>query len=109
MSEEREFESPQKVAKRDEVETVVVSETSTPPAIGSTSLQGQPMRVESIRAELGDEDRDLTMAEKDSVLTRSDDDVGVLSAFVTERLPCMSKGSIEKLMGDECVIVEEFL
>ena len=44
------------------------------------------MRAECIGAKLGDEDRNLTMAEKGCVLTSSDDNVEDLSAFVTERL-----------------------
>ena len=56
-----------------------------------------------------DEDRNLTIAEKDCVLTSSDDDVEDLSAFVAERLQCLGEGSMEKLIGDECVNVEEIL
>ena len=109
MSEGRESESPQKVAKRDEVNTVVVSATSVSPVRESSSLQGFPKRDESIGAKMGDEDRNFTMAEKDCVLTNSDDDVGDLNAFVTERLHCLSERSVEKLIGDECVNVEENL
>ena len=58
---------------------------------------------------MGDEDRNLTMAENDCVFTSSDDDVEDLSAFVAERLQCLSKGSVEKLVGEECVNVEEIL
>ena len=58
---------------------------------------------------MGPEGRILTMAEKDCVLTSSDDDVDDLSAFVTERLQCLSEGSVEKLIGDGSVNVEEIL
>ena len=109
LSEERESRRPQKVAERDEGKTVVVGETSTSPAKGPFSLQGASMRAESIGAKLGVEDHDLTMAEKDCVLTSSDEDVEDLSAFVTERLQCLSKVSVEKLIGDESVNVEEIL
>ena len=51
----------------------------------------------------------LTMAEKDCVLTSSDADVEDLSAFVTERLQCSSEGSVEKLIGEGGVDVEEIL
>ena len=67
------------------------------------------MRAESIGAELGDEDRNLTMAEKECVLTSSDDDVEDLSAFVAERLQCLSEGSVEKLIREECLNVREIL
>ena len=56
-----------------------------------------------------DEDHNLTMAEKGCVSTSSDDDVKDLSAFVTERLQCLSEGSVEMLIGDESVNVEEIL
>ena len=42
-------------------------------------------------------------------MTSSDDDVEDLSAFVAERLQCLSEGSVEKLIGEECVNVEEIL
>ena len=67
------------------------------------------MRAECIGAELGHEDRNLTIAEKDCVLTSSDDDVEDLSAFVAERLQCLSERGVEKLIGEECVNLEEFL
>ena len=107
LSEERESGSPQKVAERDEGNTVVVGETSTSPAKGWSSLQGASMRAESIGAKLGVEDRNLTMVEKDCVLTNSDDDVEDLSAFVAERLQSLSEGNVIKLIGDECMNVEE--
>ena len=93
----------------DEANTVEIGKTSTSPAKGSSNLQGARMRAESIEARLVDEDRNLTMAEKDCVLTSSDDDVEDVSAFVTERLQCLIEGSVEKLIGDESVNVEEIL
>ena len=42
-------------------------------------------------------------------MTSSDDDVEDLSAFVAERLQSLSEGSVEKLIGDESVNVEEIL
>ena len=107
--EEWESKNPQNVAGMEELNTVDIGETSTSPPKGSSSLQSIPMRAEIIGAELGDEDRNLTMAEKDCVLTSSDDDVEDLSAFVAERLQCLSEGSVEKLIGEECVNVEEIL
>ena len=64
------------------------------------------MIAESIGARLGVEELDLILAEKDCVLTSSDDDVEDLSAFVTERLQSLSAGSVEKVIGDESVTVE---
>ena len=80
--EERESENPQNVVERDEANTVEIGETSASPAKSLCSLEDGPVRVECIGAELGHEDRNLTMAEKDCVLTSSDDDVEDMSAFV---------------------------
>ena len=43
----------------------------------------------------------LTVAEKDCVLTSSDEDVEDLGAFVTERLQCLGEESVGKLIGGE--------
>ena len=109
LSEERESGSSQKNAQRDEGNPVVVGETSASPAKGSSGLQGASMGAESIGAKLGDEDLNLTMTEKNCVLTSSDDDVEDLSTSVTERLQSLSERSVEKLIGDESVNVEEIL
>ena len=42
-------------------------------------------------------------------MSSSDDDVVDLSAFVTERLECLSEGSVEKVIGDESVNMEQIL
>ena len=109
LLEERESENPENVAESREANTSGSGETITSPAKSLCSLEEACMRAESIGAELGKEDRTLTMAEKDCVLTSSDDDVEDLSAFVAERLQCLSKGSLEMLIGEESVDVEEVL
>ena len=109
LPEEGESENPQNVAESRKVNTVEVGETSASPAKGFCSSEDAPVRAECIGAELGHEDRILTMAEKDCVLTSSDDGVDDLSAFVAEKLQCLSEGSVEKLIGEECVNVEEIL
>ena len=80
--EERESENPLNVVERDEANTVAIGETSASPAKSLCSLQDAPVRVECIGAKLRHEDHNLTMAEKDCVLTSGDNDVGDLSAFV---------------------------
>ena len=80
--EERESENPQNVIERDEANTVEIGETSASPAKSLCSWQDAHVRIECIGAELRHEDRNLTMAEKDCVLTSGDKDVGDLSAFV---------------------------
>ena len=109
LPEERKSENLQNVAESKEANTIETSETTASPAKGLSSLEEALVRAECIGAELGNEDRNLTMAEKDCVLTSSDDDVEDLSAFVAERLQCLSEGSVEKLIGEECVNVEEIL
>ena len=97
------------MVERDEANTVEICETSASPAKNLCGLEDGPVRVERIGAQLGHADRNLTMAEKDCVLTSSDDDVEDLSAFVAERLQCLSEGNMEKLIGGECMNVEEIL
>ena len=89
--EKRESENPQNVAENREVNSVEIGETSASPAKSLCSSEDAPVKAECIGAELGHEDRNLTMAEKDCVLTSSDDDVEHLSAFVAERLQCLSE------------------
>ena len=109
LPEERESDYCQNVAGMDEADTVEIGETSSSPAKVSSSLQVAPMGAESIGAKLRGEDRILIIAEKDCVLTSSHDDMEDLKAFVTERLQCLSEGSVEKLIGDESVTLEEIL
>ena len=52
------------MVERKEANTIAIGEASTSPAKSLSSLEGAPVRAERIRAELGHEDRDLTMAEK---------------------------------------------
>ena len=88
--------------------TTEIGKTSTSPAKGSSNLQDAAVKAGCIGAKLGDEDRDLTTAENDCVLTSSDESVEDLSAFVTERLQCLSEGGVEELIGDSSVNVEKF-
>ena len=69
----------------------MVGETSRSPAKDTSILQGAPLGADNVMAKAGNEDLDKTRAENDCVLTSSDDDVEDLSAFVTERLQCLSK------------------
>ena len=109
LPEKRESENLQNVAESKEANTIETSETTTSPAKCLSSLEEALVRAECIEAELGNEDCNLTTAEKNCVLTSSDDDVEDLSAFVAERLQCLSEWSMEKLIGEECVNVEEIL
>ena len=97
----------QNVAGSKEAKTSEIGETSTSPAKGSSKLQDAAVKAGCIGAKLGDEDRDLTTAENDCVMTSSDENVEDLSAFVTERLQCLSEGGVEELIGDSSVNVEK--
>ena len=72
-------------------------------------MQGAPLEAESNSARMGDADFDLTIAEKDCVLTSRAEDVEDLSDFVTERLRCLSERSVKKFIEDESENVEEIL
>ena len=64
LPEARESENPQNVAESKEANTFETSETTTSPAKGLSSLEEALVRAECIGAELGNEDRNLMMAEK---------------------------------------------
>ena len=61
-----------------------IGETCASSAKDLWSRQEASVGVECVGAGLGHEDRELTRAEKDCVLTSSDEDVEDLSAFVAE-------------------------
>ena len=108
--EERESESPQNIDEMKETNTMQIGETSTSPAKDLSSCQEASVRVECVGAELGHEVRELTeMAEKDCILTSSDEDVEDLSALVTERLQCLGEEGVGNLIGSESMNVEEIL
>ena len=92
VPEERESESPQNVEEVVGTSTVEIGETSNSPAKVMSVLQNVPVSSEVVLSGEVQKDHELTIAEKDCVLTSSDDDVEGLSAFVTERLQCLSKG-----------------
>ena len=109
VPEERESENPQNVEEVVAMSIVEVGETSKFPAKVMSFLQNVPVSSEVGMSGEVTKDHELTIAEKDCVLTSSDDDVEDLSAFVAERRQCLSEGSVDKLIGEECVIVEEIL
>ena len=65
LPEERELEDPQNVAEMKETNTIQTGETCASPAKDLSSCQEASVRAECVGAELEDEDRILTMAEKD--------------------------------------------
>ena len=109
LPEERELEDPQNVAEMKETMTMQIGETCDSSAKDLWSRQGASVGVECVGARVGHEDRELTRAEKDCVLTSSDEDVEDLSAFVAERLQCLGEEGGENLIGSESMNVEEIL
>ena len=109
VPEEREAENPQNVEEVVGTSIVEVGETSNSPAKVMSVLQNVP--VSSGVAESGSvqKDHDLTIAEKDCVLTSSEEDMDDLKVFVDERLQFLSEQDLEQLVGDESVNVEEML
>ena len=107
--EERESGNPQTVEEVVGTSAAEVGETSASPAKSLCNLEDAPVRAEIVGAELGHEDRELTRAEKDCVLTSSDEDVENLSAFVAERLQCLGEEGGENLIGSQSMNVEEIL
>ena len=72
-------------------------------------LQTVPVASEVERSKEVEKDRVLTIAEKDCVMTSSEEEMEDLSNFVAERLQSLGERSVEKLSGEECVNVEEIL
>ena len=107
VPEERESKNPQKVAGMDEAKTVEVGETSNSPAKVMSVLQNVPVSSEVGMSGEVEKDHELTVAEKDCVMTSSEEDMDDLNAFVSEKLQFMSEQSLEQLVGDESVNVEE--
>ena len=89
--------------------TVEVGETSNSPAKVMSVLQNVPVSSAVVESGSVQKDHDLTIAEKDCVLTSSEEDMDDLNAFVDERLQFLSEKGLEQLVGDESVNVEEIL
>ena len=91
-----------------EVDTVEVGETSTSPAKVMYVLQNVPVLSEVVMSEV-QKDHELTIAEKECVMTSSGEEMDDLKAFVNEKLQFMTEKGLEHLVGDESVNVEDIL
>ena len=109
LPEERESENPQKVAESGEVNTVEIGETSASPAKVMSVLQNVPLSSGDVDSGRVQKDHGLTIAEKDCVLTSSEEDMDDLNAFVNEKLQLMTENGLEQLVGDESMNLEEIL
>ena len=87
----------------------MVSETLNSPLKVLSILQSSPIGAEIVRAKIGNEDPDLTMAGKDCVLTSSEEKMEGLSAFVLENLQFPNEGGLGKFFEGESLNVEEKL
>ena len=109
LPKERESENPQNVEEVVGTSTNEVGETSNSPAKVMSVLQNVPVSSGVVESGIVQEDLELTIAEKDCVLTRSEEDMDDLNAFVDERLQFLSEQGLEQLVGDESVNAEEML
>ena len=109
VPEERESENPQNVEEIVGTSSVEVGETSNSPAKVMSVLQDVPVSSGVVESGSVQKDHELTIAEKDCVLTSSEEDMDDLNAFVDERLQFFSEQGLEQLVGDESVNVEEML
>ena len=109
LPEERESENPQKVEEVVGTSTVEVGETSNAPAKDMSVLQNVRVSSGVLESRSVRKDHEMTIAEKDCVLTSSEEDMDELNAFVDERLQFLSEQGLEHLVGDESVNVEEIL
>ena len=73
------------MAESKDANTVEVGETNLSPAKVMSVFPNVPVPSKVGMSEEVEKDHELTVAEKDCVLTSSDDDVEDLSAFVAER------------------------
>ena len=109
VPEERESENPQNVEEIVGTSIVEVGETSNSPANVMSVLQNVPVSSGVVESGSVLKDHELTIAEKDYVLTSSVEDMDDLIAFVDERLQFLSEQGLEQLVGDDNVNVEEML
>ena len=54
-----------------------------------------------------EKDHELTVAEKNCVMTSFEEDMDVLNAFVSEKVQFMTERGLEELVGNEIMKVEE--
>ena len=109
LPEERESDSPRVVAESREVNTFETGVTSNSPAKVISVLQNVPVSSGVGMSGEVEKDHELTVAEKDCVMTSSEEDMDDLNAFVNEKLRFMSEQGLEQLVGDESMNVEEVL
>ena len=72
-------------------------------------LQNVPVSSGIVDSGSVQKDHDLTIAEKDCVLTSTEENMDDLNAFVDGRLQFLSEQGLGQLVGDESVNVEEML
>ena len=106
---ERESENPQNVEDVVGASTVQVGETLNSPAKVMSVLQNVPLSSGVGMSGGVEKDHALTVAEKDCVMTGSEEDMDDLNAFVNEKLQFMTEKGLEQLVGDESMNVEEIL
>ena len=109
LPKELESENPQNVEEVVGTGTVETGETSNSPAEVMSVLQNVPVSSGDVESGSVQKYPELTIAEKDCVLTSSEEDMDELNAFVDGKLQFLSEQGLEQLVGDESVDVEEVL
>ena len=89
--------------------TVEVGETLNSPAKVMSVLQNVPIASEVGMSGEVEKDHEMTRAEKDCVMTSSEEEMDDLNAFVDGKLQLMTEKGLEQVVGDESVNVEEIL
>ena len=98
VPEERESKNPQNVEEVVGTSFAEVGETSNSPAKVMSVLQNAPVSSGVGISEEVEKDHELTVAEKDCVMTSSEEDMDDLTAFVNEKLQFMSEQGLEQLV-----------
>ena len=104
-----ESENPQNVEEVVEMSTAKVGQTPNSPAKLMSVLQNVPRMSEVVVSGEVQKDHELTIAEKDCVMTSSEEGMDDMNAFVKGKLQIMTKKCLDQLVGDESVNVEEIL
>ena len=101
LRKEREVENPRSFAQPDEININVVIETSNFLGKIKSAPQTAPMVDENVASTAEKKDCNLIMAERDCVVTSSEEERADLNAFVSEKLQSLCERSLEQIVGDE--------
>ena len=87
----------------------MVDETSISSAKVMSILQNVSTLSEIVTSGVVQKDHDLTVAEKDCMMTSSEEDMYDLNTLVNGKLQLMTEKTLEQFVGDESINEEEIL